>query len=375
MVAIGSVNPQDQAEFAYPFGEEKMVDFISNWLKKENLDCRVQPVSPGRSNVFSFTPGVNNNYTLLLCGHMDTVGIGDMSIDPFDPQANKEKIFGRGACDDKCPLAAMMIAYRNYTQKTKPPCNLAMLATCGEEYDMEGARYFVRHTDKQFNAVIVAEPTELNVMAAHKGVLRIRVATRGKSAHSSTTELGINAINAMADVIKSVESFSHNLTGYKQHPLLGQETLAVTTIQGGRQINVIPDSCQLQIDWRILPGLDPRQRCLELQNAIKKMVNVPLEVELLSVFEPMETDSHHPLTQSLWQTARKVQPHSQLSGAAYATDASAFANLDIPAVVFGPGTIRQAHTQDEYITIEQLEKAEEVYDKFYDQLQYLADCP
>ncbi|MBN1764186.1 MAG: M20/M25/M40 family metallo-hydrolase, partial [Sedimentisphaerales bacterium] len=129
MVALPSVNPQDKNLTQRPYGEKEMADFVSDWLRKASLDVQKQPVRPGRENVLAIAPGKDTSRTLLLCAHMDTVDVKDMDGDPFDPIIRDGRIYGRGACDDKGPLAALLIAFRDRLQQGELPGNLALLAS------------------------------------------------------------------------------------------------------------------------------------------------------------------------------------------------------------------------------------------------------
>jgi acetylornithine deacetylase/succinyl-diaminopimelate desuccinylase family protein len=381
MVAQASVNPQDTDRVDFPYGESRMAAMVADWLNKAGLEVQIQQVRTGRENVLATATGKDTSKTLLLSAHMDTVDVKDMTIEPFDPQVREGRIYGRGTCDDKGPLAAMMIAFRDRVQAGNLPCNLVLLASCGEEYDMTGSRYFAEHWADmpggggRLYAAVMAEPTELKAVVAHKGVVRLRILSRGKSAHSSMPALGKNAIYQMARALTAVEEFAYELAERPGHPRLKTETLSATIVNGGQQINVIPDRCEARIDWRILPGRSPKQCRDELEAVLTAKLCVgqsptlhksdePIKVEIINAYNPMETQADHPIVKSLLSAAEKTIGESEAIVVGYATDASAFSQLKIPTPIIGPGCPLQAHTQDEFIEIKQLEKGLATYKLF-----------
>ena len=375
MVAIGSVNPQDKELTESPYGESRMATFVADWLRGAGLYAEIQEVRPGRENVFSVAEGTDNSRTLLLTGHMDTVDVEGMSIESEDgsnvvgwgPVERGGRVYGRGACDDKGPLAVMMIAFRDRVrQGGELPCNLAFLGSCGEEYDMSGSKFCAAQLGGKLAAVVLAEPTDLKVVVAHKGVVRLKVVCSGKSAHSSNPESGKNAIYGMARALKVLEDYAGELRGRAGHPQLKSETLSATLISGGRQINIIPDRCETLIDWRILPGRSAQQCRDELSNILHERTDESIGVELINDYKSMESSAEDPVVKALLAAAEQVTGKGEAIAVGYATDASAFTELGIPTPIFGPGWDGKAHTQDEYIAIEQLEKGLAAYKIFLD---------
>ncbi|MBN1765407.1 MAG: M20/M25/M40 family metallo-hydrolase, partial [Sedimentisphaerales bacterium] len=233
-----------------------------------------------------------------------------------------------------------------------------------EEYDMAGSKYCATRIGSQLSGVVIGEPTELNVIVAHKGVVRLSLTSRGISGHSSMPHHFQNAIYPMARTVTTVKEFADELTQRPAHPKLGTETLSVTIVNGGYQINIIPESCQAQIDWRILPGRTPRACRDELAQYLADKITESIEVELLNAYEPMDTPPDHDLVKALLTAAQKTGAQSTTQAVAYATDASAFNTLSVPTPIFGPGQPNKAHTRDEYIEIDQLEKGLFAYKSF-----------
>ena len=365
MVAIPSVNPQDKSALETPYGESRLADFVYNWLAEQDLNPQKQPVQPGRENVIAIAEGRDKTKTLLLSAHMDTVDVKGMTVEPFEANVQNGRLYGRGSCDTKGAMAAIMIAFRNRVEKKELACNLAFLATCGEEFNMLGAGYFAKHATCQLAGAVFAEPTELDVVIAHKGAIRFWITTYGCSAHSATPQLGDNAIYSMNRAITAIQRYAEKLSQKNKHPLLGVETLVVTMIDGGQQTNIIPDRCKAHIDWRILPGHGPEQCRKELEGILTaEVAKEKIEVEHVSTYEPMQTNENHPMIEALLNAAEKSAGKHQKAAVNYATDASSFVDLQIPMAVFGPGNPIQAHSSDEYIEIEQLEKGLGAYKIF-----------
>jgi acetylornithine deacetylase/succinyl-diaminopimelate desuccinylase-like protein len=360
MVAIASVNPQEAPEYGWPLGEERMVEFVSGWFEKYKLDYRPQEVGPGRCNVVATALGEDESKTLLLCAHTDTVGVEGMAIDPFDPVVKAGRLYGRGSCDTKASLAAMMIAFRDRVLRGALPNNLTLLASCGEEHDLLGAKAFAAEYGSRISGAVFGEPTQLKVVTCHKGAVRLRLVCEGKSAHSSTPQLGDNAITKMAQAVSAAQDYAARLEAKTSHEVLGAETLAVTIIKGGDQINIIPNRCEAFVEWRSLPGREPQACRDELAEALGSIA----KVELMNSYAPMETDPNHPMVAALLDATKKGCGLRVVDGVKYATDASAFAEYDIATLVLGPGNIAQAHTADEFIEVDQLEKGLAVYGAF-----------
>ena len=354
-----------------------MAAFVWDWLEEAGLQPQKQEVEPGRENVLAFAEGADASKALLLCSHTDTVGVADMVIDPFDPVVRDGKLYGRGACDTKASLAAMMIAFRDRAGAGNLPANLVLLASCGEEYNLMGVKHYARQAGSRLSGAIFGEPTQLQVITAHKGVARYRIICRGRSGHSSQPRQADNAIYAMSKVLPLVERFARDVETRPPHPQLGAETLAVTLISGGHQVNVIPDRCEASIDWRVLPGRRTDDCRHELAQALKDKLHeldLPstsathapekIEIEPVSEYAPMETDPDHPMSQALLAATDGLATKPGMAVAHFATDASAFVAFDIPTLVLGPGNIAQAHTKDEHIQVEQLEKGLAVHQRF-----------
>ena len=238
LVAIPSVN------LAYDGGvpETAVAHYVERFFAHHHIETFRQEVQPGRFNVIARLPGHNPNRRVILEAHMDTVSVSGMNIPPFEPKIEDGRLYGRGSCDTKAGLAAMMHAMATIKAAGQtPPCEIWLAAVVDEEYSFTGV---LRLCDGlEAAAAIVAEPTEMRLVSASKGVLRWRMRTRGKAAHSAKPHLGVNAISHMATVIQALDQQAKTLAR-ATHPLLGPATLNIGLIRGGEQVNFVPTSAK-----------------------------------------------------------------------------------------------------------------------------------
>jgi acetylornithine deacetylase/succinyl-diaminopimelate desuccinylase-like protein len=229
-----------------------------------------------------------------------------------------------------------------------------------EESCQAGSRALVAGGFKA-DLAIVGEPTKLGVMTAHKGNVWIRVETQGKSAHGATPQLGRNAAHAMAPVIEAFEGDYRAQLAKRKHPLLGTATSNVGTVRGGTQANIVPSSCVIEIDRRTLPGETEADVKREVRDLLKTH-KLKAEFGFIKPVAclPMETDPSQPLVRQFMASVGQTKP----LGAQYYCDASVFSAGGTPSVIFGPGDIAQAHTADEWIELDQLERARRILVEF-----------
>lgn len=359
LVAISSVNPC----FPDGKGEKEIADFVAEYARKAGLEVYRQPVFDGRENVLVGVVGKGNE-TLLLETHMDTVTAEGMEIEPFNPQIKDGKIFGRGACDAKASLAAMLQALIEIAKRGSPPKTVWLAAVVDEENGFKGAQQLVSSGFRADYAV-VGEPTNLNIVIAHKGTVRGNIVTYGVSAHSSQPEKGSNAILHMAKVLAALERYDSELK-MRHHPLVGSPTLTVTMIHGGRGANLVPDFCQVKVDRRTLPNEDPLAAWDELKRFLKsqpELLDFTVEVcEPELVNWGMEVPEDSPPVKQLSAACQQVGLQPQIIGVRYTSDASFLTRSGIPSLLFGPGNIEQAHTAEEWVEIEQVIAAQKVFE-------------
>ncbi len=360
MVRLPSVNPSGSAPEGPHEGEERMTRFVHDRLRGRGIDCRRQSAQPGRENVIARVQG-REEPPIVFESHMDTVSVDGMTILPFEPRIENGRMSGRGSCDTKSSLAAMMIALERVAQGDPPPRTIELVAVVDEEYLHGGVDRYLQDSGPIACAVI-GEPTELRVVIAHKGALRTRVTTRGVSAHSSNPDNGVNAIYRMARAVQALEGFAESLRDREPHALVGRPTLSVGTISGGVAVNVVPDLCQIMIDRRLIPGETPDGALAEIEDALDGILGPDDEVMPTLKDWAVETHREAGVVELVQQAVRGIGGDDEPVGVPYCTDGCDFAERDVPLVVFGPGDIAQAHTADEWVEIAQVEAAVDVYE-------------
>jgi acetylornithine deacetylase len=355
LVAIPSINPMGRGREGAEYGERALGEFVAEYLRRASIDVEVDEVAPGRPNVVArFDAG--SRETLLLEAHLDTVFADRMIIDPFRPEIRNGRLYGRGACDTKGSLATFLHVLRSCAEgKQKPALNILLVATADEEYGFTGAKRAVaRGLKADFG--IVGEPTGLHVVHAHKGVTRWKVVTHGVAAHSAYPDRGRNAIYIMAQIVARLEKHAASLLGERPHPLLGTPTLSVGVIEGGQTVNIVPDRCMIEVDRRTLPGETDTSVLAATRDALQGLTDWELVGPHLSI-AGMEVSSESAIVRKLGKAAREVTGDAVIESAQYATNAGVYNGHGIPSVVFGPGNIARAHTEEEYIEIDQLHDA------------------
>ena len=362
LVAIESINPSMKGA---KNGETIIGNYIFDYLKNLGLEVLRQEALPGRSNIFGKLPGADSKRRLLFEGHLDTMPVEGMVIDPFTPKVEEGRLYGRGACDVKASIAAMLLGLKIATEQGRPKADLYFLGSVDEEYTFKGILHFLKGGFWAQGAV-VGEPTELDVVIAHKGMVRWRIEVTGKAAHSSKPKEGINAVTKMARIICRIEDRMQPMLARISHPLVGPPTLSIGKIRGGIQINIVPDRCVIELDRRLNPGEDPNAVLESFEELLNEMrgedpqLQVAMEEPFL-VDYPLETEETEEVVQLAKSAISAVRGQAKVKGVPYGTDGSKTARGGIPTIVLGPGSIDQAHTANEYVEIDQVVKATEIY--------------
>lgn len=363
LVRINSVN----SSYEGGPGEGEIAAWVRRFFEQRGIEVWEQEVLPGRPNVIARLPGRDPARKIILEAHMDTVSVRGMTIPPFEPRIADGKLYGRGACDTKGGLAAMMEAVAGVkADGLTPPCDVWLAAVVDEEFSYRGVVHLCQGLSA--DAAIVAEPTGLRAVRASKGVLRWRIRVQGKSAHSGKPELGVNAINHMARVVLALEE-DHQRLADARHPILGPATCNVGIIQGGVQVNFVPDQCTIEVDRRLLPGEKPEAVRAHYQKIIDRLQQ--RHPTLVAVMEPpMLTDEAlaTPVDAAVVQHASAVLSQLNLDplpcGVPFGSDASKLSRQGVPSIVFGPGNIDHAHAAVEFVDLEEVEQAVKFYREF-----------
>lgn len=358
LVAIESVNP------FYPGGgrgEVAMTAWVDTFFHRLGLQPRKQEALPGRENVWATLEVPGATKTLLLESHMDTVTLEPVGRSMLDPSERDGRLWGRGSCDTKASLAAMLTALETLRKRRNElKANVVVLGSVDEEYLMRGIAAFADQ-GLAIDAAVVGEPTGLNVVRAHKGLVRWEITTKGRAAHTSRPENGDNAIMQMADVIRALTTELEPGMAKLSHPLLGRPTFTVATIHGGMGVNIVPEHCAITVDRRTLPAERPADVIAGVEGVLRQLreTNPGVKVEIGAPFANiggLNTAAELPFVQLACRIAGKMP-----IGVPYGTNAAALAAKGIPTIVFGPGDIAQAHTADEWVDLAQVEDCADLY--------------
>lgn len=362
LVAIESVNPEYQGGQR---GEVAVAEYVADFLRALNIEPAFQNVIGERANVLGTLRGAHDA-TLIFEAHMDTVTLEPMP-DALTPKIRDGKLYGRGACDDKASLAAMLYALKLLQEHVAGEhVNVLLAAVVDEEVACRGV-YALVQSKPNAQGAIVGEPTNLMPVNAHKGVVRFRIRTRGVAAHTAHLEQGNNAIYQMMQVIRVLRENIEPRLSARALSKIGAPTICVSTIHGGLQVNIVPDECVIEIDRRTVPG--------EINENVLREIDAVLDDlrkrEPSFVIERLAPDLADyaldtPRGAKIARTARAacemIRGATEFGAVGYGTDASKLSELaHIPSIVLGPGDIARAHTANEYVEIEQVVQAAEIY--------------
>jgi len=361
LIEIESVNPHMEGGT----GEEEISRFIADHLRSIGMEVYTQDVGDDRFNVIGILRGEADGRNLMMNGHTDTVGVKGMTIDPFKPFIENENIHGRGACDMKGPLAGMITAAKALVDSgVKLRGDLLISAVVDEEYKSIGTEKLLR--EYRSDAVIIGEPTDFQISIAHKGFVWLEIETRGKAAHGSIPEKGVDAIAKMAKIISRMRSLEKMYTR-KKHDLVGVPKIHTSMIEGGSEWSVVPDFCRLKLERRTIPG-ETSSLVIEEFNKILNEVSTEdplLSAKVKKIFErqPMEISPDEAIVKNLRLAVQKIRrTEPRIVGEPYWTDASLFVNqASIPTCLFGPGDIGLAHSADEFIKISDVVDSAKIY--------------
>lgn len=358
-----------------PPGDHRAVaGLVAGWL--EATGARVKLLAPPeKPQSVSVVASVGSGKpVIMLHAHTDTVPVSEAerarwSSDPFRALTRGRKLYGKGSVDDKGPLAAMMIAFEKVAKHPRQSGTLVLIAAAEEEVGGRLGTHWLAEGGHLLpcDFIVVGEQTGNRVATAHKGVLRATVTVRGRSAHATNPDRGVNAINAMARVVLALEGYHRELSR-KAHPLAGAPTCNVGVIQGGITANAVADECLIRLDRRMIPGESPEAVRLELERVVN---SVELGVAIAEVGEflfssPFESKLTTPLGRAFLEcssrfTGALAEPVGYLPGSD-AKHLMETARGDM--VIFGPGSYEVAHAPDEYVDLGELEVCEQILSSF-----------
>jgi acetylornithine deacetylase/succinyl-diaminopimelate desuccinylase family protein len=346
LVRIPSVNPHGNPG-THGTGEAQIAAWLQDYLRSMGAFVELRETLPGRPNVVGHWPADRpGKPRILFAPHTDTVSVTGMEIDPFGGTVRDDKIWGRGASDTKGPMAAMLWALREMKDYLRSlPYEIWFAGLAGEEAGQHGAKALA--AQEEFAFVIAGEPTGLDVVHTHKGCTQLRLITHGRASHSARPELGDNAVYKMADVIRYIRDVLARELSQPVDKLLGAATISVGTVNGGSKTNIVPDRCEATVDIRTIPDQNSPSF---LPHIRRRLLGVSPRIEIeVGQSPPLYTNPAHPLIGVLNQLGAKCV------SAPWFCDAAVFAARGMPSIAFGPGSIAQAHTADEWISVADLE--------------------
>ncbi len=365
LIRIPSVNP-DCAPGQGASGEMACAVRVGELLRACGAEVTLEEVLPGRPNVIGRFPGGKKNRGILLAPHLDTVSVQGMSIDPFGGEIRDGKIFGRGASDTKGTMAAMLWALfqmrENLSRVSSP---VTFVGLMGEEADQPGSKHFAARHGADYEFAVVGEPTSLETVHAHKGCVWLEISAAGRACHGSTPERGENAIRKLLPVLEELlASLEAQLPAYRD-AVLGSPTVSLGMIQGGSSPNIVAAECRATLDFRETPALHQAggSRRLVEDFLASRGLTQSISVSVLGDSCPLLTD---PGTDGI---LRLQSIGSTLTTAPWFCDAGRLAEGGIPSVACGPGSIAQAHTKDEFLSIQDLEDGAVFYQRFLETYQ------
>lgn len=365
LVSFNTVNPKMSGR---PADEAGMADYLASLAAGAGFTSRRLPV-PDEADNLLITHRVRDGAPwILFVSHMDTVDVEPTMPEPFVGRIREGRIYGRGACDTKGTGAAAFWALRQYASQRDQPNNVAILFTVDEENHKGGILSFINHDLSALGwrpaGAIVCEPTDLHPIVAHNGLVRWRIRTRGVSAHSSDPSRGRSAISMMCKVVQAIESrYIPALSA--EHPLTGKAQCSINLIKGGTVINAIPADCEVHIDRRVVPGEDPASVLPAVERILDDLrredPNLNVEQDQAFVDPSLDSTANRQWTARIGAVLSKLGLDPTPLGAKYGTEASNLGQAGIEAVVIGPGSVAQAHTIDEWLALDQLRLACDLY--------------
>ncbi|MEW2353041.1 M20 family metallopeptidase [Spirillospora sp. NPDC029432] len=359
MIRIPSVNPRERAEPA----ETPLAEFVAAWAEEHGMRARLGEVADGRANVLVTLDG-DSAETVLLETHLDTVETAGMTVDPYEPTIKDGLLYGRGACDAKGPLAVFLGAMAALAAGGPRPRTVVLAGVVDEEHVYRGVQAMRREFAEQGIApagAVVGEPTSLRMVTAHKGCMRCRITARGPGGHSSEPWGKTNPITTAARIAAYLADEYAPALDALARPLVGPPSLAVTMIDGGSGPNVLPESATLTLDRRTVAGEDPHEVWRELRGLLLARFPDGVEVAEPHVVDyALETDPESAFVRGFADVLGASGHDPAPKGVGHGTDASKIALDGVPAVVFGPGAIAQAHTPAEFVPLDELHAARDV---------------
>ncbi len=359
LVKIDSVNP---TLVPGAKGEEEIAEYVANWLRSLGLKAKVDKIEAKRANAVGTLKGAGGGRSLMLNGHIDTVGYDYMTIDPLKPVVKEGKMYGRGTFDMKGGLVASLAALKAVVDSgTQLKGDVVVAGVCDEEFASIGTERVMEKT--RVDAAIIGEPSALQIERCHKGFAWIDVETKGLAAHGSMWETGVDAIAKMGAVLTRLEAIGAKLQKRK-HPVLGPASVHAGTIKGGLELSTYPDKCLLQIERRTIPGEEKKDVEAEMEALLKDIADkdprFKASYEITFYRGPMDVPETADICQTIVACSKEaIKLTPAFIGGSGWMDTQIMWEKGIPAVAYGPAG-EGAHAAVEWVDLETVMEAAKV---------------
>ena len=342
-------------------GELALATFLRDTLSSWGLETRLQEAAPGRPNVIAVLRGSGGGRSLMFNGHLDVVGVDGMTHAPFEAEEKNGRVYGRGASDMKGGVAAMCAAAARLKGKLKG--DVVITGVVDEEWQSIGTSALIA-AGITADAAIVTEPTRLRCMPAHKGFAWLQATLHGRAAHGSRWDIGVDAIRHAGLVLAELDRLDREELPRRSHALLGRPSLHASSIEGGIGLSTYPDRCVIRVERRTIPGETANDALHEMRAVCDRVRSaVPdlrVEVDLLFAQPPSDVAPEAPVASALTSVIAAHRMDATPMGMSAWTDAALLNAAGIPAVCFGPGDMGLAHAAEEYIEVDEVERATEM---------------
>jgi acetylornithine deacetylase len=345
-------------------GESAIAHYLADILHDWGFAVELPEAAAGRPNLIARI-GSPDTPAIMFAGHLDVVGVEGMTHPPFDADINEGCIFGRGSADMKAGISAMCAAAVLAFDKMgdAPNRQIVIAAVADEEYASAGMRTLV-DSGVRAEMAILTEPTKLAICPAHRGFVWAELDFAGRAAHGSRYDIGVDAIRHAALVLAELDDFESNVLPRTTHALLGRGSLHASSIEGGSGLSTYPERCVVVVERRTLPGETADDVIAELRAACDraraKRPELRVAVKLIEAQLPSDVSVDAPVVTILRRAVEAEGMESRIEGMSAWTDAAILNAADIPAICFGPGDISLAHAAEEFVPIEEIEKATRV---------------
>lgn len=359
LVAIDSRNPSLAGDGP---GEADVARRLAGVLTDWGFTVDLLESAPGRPNVVARIGGGHGGRSLMLNGHLDTVGVDGMTHAPWALEERDGRLYGRGATDMKAGVASMCAAA---ALAADAPDGLGgeviIAAVADEEYASDGTRVLIE-SGVTAHAAIVTEPTRLAICPAHRGFAWLDVAVHGRAAHGSRYDIGVDAVSHAALLLAELDHYQRTTLSEngRTHPLLGRASVHAGVIAGGSGISTYPERCDLSLERRTLPGESGAAFAIEVHDACERVrAREPrFRAEILPglIREPNDVAADHAIVTALADACRARGEPATVEGLSCWTDAALLTAAGIPAICYGPGDIALAHAAEEYVVLEEIDR-------------------